>query len=139
MTAADALTLTDVHRTFGRTVALDGASCRVRSGTVHALLGENGAGKTTLMRIAFGLLSPDAGEFRIHGEAVRLASSRDAIARGLGMVHQHFMLVPAMSVTENVALGGRGRLVRAQVDARVRGIGAASGLALDPADRKSVV
>lgn len=133
MTAADALTLADVHRTFGRTVALDGASCRVRTGTVHALLGENGAGKTTLMRIAFGLLSPDAGEFRIRGEPVRLDSSRDAIARGLGMVHQHFMLVPAMSVTENVALGGRGRLVRAQVDARVRGIGTASGLALDPA------
>lgn len=130
--SAPALALTDVRRAFGRTVALDGASCVVRHGTVHALLGENGAGKTTLMRVAFGLLAPEHGEIRVHGEPVQLRSSRDAIARGLGMVHQHFMLVPAMTVAENVALGGRGRLDRARTAARIRAIGEASGLVLDP-------
>jgi ABC-type uncharacterized transport system ATPase subunit len=132
VSAPEALALRGVRRTFGRTVALDDATCLVRAGTVHALLGENGAGKSTLMRIAFGLLRPDAGELRLDGASVALRSSRDAIARGLGMVHQHFMLVPAMTVAENVALGGRGRLDRATVAARIRRIGEATGLVLDP-------
>jgi simple sugar transport system ATP-binding protein len=84
------------------------------------------------MRIAFGLLQPDAGELRIGGARVTLRSSREAIARGLGMVHQHFMLVPAMTVAENVALGGAGRLDRRAVAERIRTIGEASGLTLDP-------
>lgn len=135
MSAIAALTLTDVRRAFGRTVALDGATCLVHQGTVHALLGENGAGKTTLMRIAFGLLRPDGGEVRLHGERVTFRSSRDAIARGLGMVHQHFMLVPAMTVAENVALGERGRVDRRAIADRIRTIGDESGLSLDPAAR----
>ena len=133
--SAPALALTDIRRSFGRTLALDGASCVVRPGTVHALLGENGAGKTTLMRVAFGLLQPDAGTLSVHGTPVQLRSSREAIARGIGMVHQHFMLVPAMTVVENVALGGTGPLDRDATAARVRTIGAASGLALDPEAR----
>ena len=132
MTGTAALVLRDVRRAFGGTVALDGASCTVRRGTVHALLGENGAGKTTLMRIAFGLLAPDAGVVELDGTAVTLRSSRDAIARGVGMVHQHFMLVPALSAAENVALGGRGRLALAATAARMREIGAATGLVVDP-------
>ncbi len=135
MTGDEALVLRDVRRCFGRTVALDGASCTVRRGTIHALLGENGAGKTTLMRIAFGLLQPDAGELRLHGVPTTLRSSRDAIARGVGMVHQHFMLVPAMTVAENVALGAHGRYDRDATAARIVAIGRDSGLVLDPAAR----
>jgi len=131
----EALVLRDVRRSFGRTVALDGASCTVRRGTIHALLGENGAGKTTLMRIAFGLLAPDAGEIRIQGVPVTLRASRDGIALGLGMVHQHFMLVPAMTVAENVALGGRGRFDPKATAARIAAIGRESGLMIDPSAR----
>lgn len=135
MSGDEALVLRDVRRSFGRTVALDGASCTVRRGTIHALLGENGAGKTTLMRIAYGLLAPDAGEVRVNGAPVNLGSSRDGIALGLGMVHQHFMLVPAMTVAENVALGGRGRFDRDATATRIEALGRDSGLALDPRAR----
>ena len=128
----EALALEGIGRAFGRTIALDGASCVVRAGTVHALLGENGAGKTTLMRIAFGMLTADSGSLRVQGAEVRFTSSREAIARGIGMVHQHFMLVPAMTVAENVALGGRGRVDRDAIAARIRSIGTESGLTLDP-------
>lgn len=130
--SAPALALEGITQRFGPVVALDGASLTVRPGTVHALLGENGAGKSTLMRVAFGLTTPDAGTVRVRGAAVPLASARDAIAAGLGMVHQHFSLVGALTVAENVALGGRGRLDRAAVAARVRALGEAAGLALDP-------
>jgi len=132
VTVDEALVLRDVRRSFGRTRALDGASCVVRRGTIHALLGENGAGKTTLMRIAFGLLSAESGELRVDGSPVTLRSSRDGIALGLGMVHQHFMLVPAMTVAENVALGGRGRFDRDATARRIEAIGSDSGLILDP-------
>ena len=132
MSSGEALVLRDVRRAFGETQALDGATCRVRRGTVHALLGENGAGKTTLMRIAFGLLQPDSGELLIDGRPLRLRSSADAIAAGIGMVHQHFKLVGALTVAENVALGGRGRFDAHAVAERVRVIGRETGLALDP-------
>jgi len=135
VSADEALALEDVRHTFGRTRALDGASCRLRRGTVHALLGENGAGKSTLMKVAFGMLSPDAGTLRIAGTPTRLRSSRDAIARGIGMVHQHFMLVPALTVAENVALGGRGRFDPAQTSARIATLGERTGLVLDPRAR----
>src|SRR5207244_11359914 len=72
---------------------------------IHALLGENGAGKTTLMTILSGLVTPDDGEIRIDGTPVAMQGPADAIARGIGMVHQHFMLVPVLSVAENVVLG----------------------------------
>ncbi len=130
MTAA--LALRGIDKRFGVTTALTAAHCTIRRGTVHALLGENGAGKTTLMRIAFGLLRADAGELEVEGRAVRFRSSADAIAAGIGMVHQHFMLIPAMTVAENVALGGRGRFDARAAAARVRTIGAETGLHLDP-------
>src|ERR671914_1136141 len=97
--------LVDVVKRFGTLTALDRATLSVRSGTVHALLGENGAGKTTLMRIAFGMIRPDAGRLLVHGQVVAWHSPADAIAAGVGMVHQHFTLVPAMTVAENVELG----------------------------------
>jgi general nucleoside transport system ATP-binding protein len=131
-TARDALSLIGITRRFGATVALDDVSVSVQRGTVHALLGENGAGKTTLMSIAFGLVRPDAGRVEIDGERRQLRSASDAIAAGIGMVHQHFTSVPAMTVAENVALGGNG-LFRAAVARRtVEDIGATTGLLLDP-------
>ena len=130
-----ALELCDVSKRFGSVEALARASLRVRPGTVHALLGENGAGKTTLMRIAYGAMRPDAGSVFLDGIAADLRSSADAIARGLGMVHQHFALVPAMTVAENVALGMRGRYDAGAAAARVRALGQATGLVLDPGAR----
>ena len=133
--SATALALEDVHKAFGETRALDGARCRVRRGSVHALLGENGAGKTTLMRIAFGMLRADSGVVVRDGTRVQYASERDAIAAGIGMVHQHFMLIPAFTVAENVALGGRGRFDASAAAERVRRVGRDTGLTLDPTAR----
>jgi general nucleoside transport system ATP-binding protein len=93
------------------TLANDAIDLDVRRGEIHALLGENGAGKSTLMNILYGLVPPDAGEILIDGRAVTIRDPADAIARGIGMVHQHFMLVPVLSVAENVVLGNE--IVRA--------------------------
>ena len=71
---------------------------------MHALLGENGAGKSTLMNVLYGLYHPDEGEIVVNGEAVQMSSPREAISRGIGMVHQHFMLIPVMTVAENIVL-----------------------------------
>jgi simple sugar transport system ATP-binding protein len=122
--------LLGITRRFGKVTALNDVSLRLRQGSVHALLGENGAGKTTLMRVAFGLLSPDQGTVRAGGRAIE--SAQDAIRAGIGMVHQHFTNVPAMTVAENVALGGRGRLRAHEVRARVLDSGRRTGLVLDP-------
>jgi ABC-type uncharacterized transport system ATPase subunit len=136
--AAFALSACGITKTFGSTVALNDAHFDVRPGTVHALLGENGAGKTTLMRIAFGMLRPDAGTIEVRGTPRSWKSSADAITAGIGMVHQHFLLVPAMTVAENVSLGDRGFFggfdprVAAE---RVRRIGAETGLVLDASSR----
>lgn len=127
-----ALELDGLHKRFGAVEALAGASMRVRAGTVHALLGENGAGKTTLMRAVYGTLRADAGTISVDGVPVSFRTSADAIAQGIGMVHQHFTLVPAMTVAENVALGNRGRYDARAAAARVRDLGAQSGLVLDP-------
>jgi ABC-type uncharacterized transport system ATPase subunit len=126
------LVLQHVAKRFGSFPALVDASLSVRPGTVHALLGENGAGKTTLMRLAFGLLTPDAGECRVRGVARSLRSPADAIALGIGMVHQHFTIVPTMTVAENVALGGHGYFDLTSAEQRVRDVSAATGLHLDP-------
>jgi simple sugar transport system ATP-binding protein len=133
--AAPALALAHIVKRFGTTTALDDASFELRPGTVHALLGENGAGKTTLMHVAFGLVRPDSGAILLGGRAARLRSPADAIAAGIGMVHQHFTLVPAMTVAENLALGSRGLFRPAAANARVREIAALTGFALDPGAR----
>ncbi len=105
-----ALTLEHIDKWFGAVRALRDASLSIRRGTIHAVLGENGAGKTTLMRVAYGMATPDRGVVRVHGRVVRLRSPADAIERGIGMVHQHFTLVPTMTVAENLALGRRATL-----------------------------
>lgn len=126
------LELHEITKQFGRVVALDKVSLNVRRGRITALLGENGAGKTTLMRIAFGMIQPDAGWISINGIRRRIASPSDAIAAGIGMVHQQFSLVPVMTVAENVALGGRGKLSTSQTVGTLKRIALDTGLELDP-------
>jgi simple sugar transport system ATP-binding protein len=126
------LELASITKRFGRVTALDSASLSARRGTVHALLGENGAGKTTLMRIAFGMLRPDSGSISVDGAKRVFSSPSDAIGAGIGMVHQHFTLVPAMTVAENIALGGRGSFHPERVRARTRELASRTGLATDP-------
>ena len=99
------LELRGITKTFGGFTANDHIDLTVEPGQIHSLLGENGAGKSTLMNVLFGLLRPDEGEILIDGEVVTIHDSGDAVRRGIGMVHQHFMLVPVFSVTENVVLG----------------------------------
>ena len=132
MTPTAALSLEGISKRFGSTDALVTASLAVRAGTVHALLGENGAGKTTLMRVAYGMIRPDHGSIRIDGRIVRIGSPRDAINAGLGMVHQHFTIVGAMTVAENVALGGSGRFHPRLVADRIRTLGISTGMTLEP-------
>ena len=133
--ASPALALESVSKRFGTVDALVSASLVVRSGTVHALLGENGAGKSTLMRIAYGLVRADTGTVAVRGRPENFVGARRAIAQGIGMVHQHFTLVPVMTVAENIALGGRGLLDTERLAERVREIAARTGFALDPAAR----
>src|SRR5262249_58960717 len=90
---------------FGDLVANDRISLTVEPGEIHALLGENGAGKSTLMNVLYGLLQPDEGEILVDGKPIKIKGPGDAIAAGIGMVHQHFMLVPVFTVTDNVMLG----------------------------------
>ena len=128
-----------IVKAFGDVVANDGVSLSIEAGSIHALVGENGAGKTTLMKILYGLYQPDAGTIRIAGEAVRLRSPADALARGLGMVHQHFMLVRPLTVAENITLGREptsGPLLdTAGAATAVRALSDRYGLAVDPAAR----
>jgi general nucleoside transport system ATP-binding protein len=99
------LELRGITKRFGPLVANDGISLSVAPGQVHALLGENGAGKTTLMNVLYGLTQPDEGDIVIDGKPAKFGSPRDAIEAGIGMVHQHFMLVPVFTVADNVTLG----------------------------------
>ncbi|WP_440709785.1 ABC transporter ATP-binding protein [Herbiconiux sp. YIM B11900] len=135
-TAAPAVELIGIGKRFGAVVANDGVDLVLRRGSVHAVMGENGAGKSTLMSMLFGLLEPDAGEIRVDGETVRFSGPLDAIAAGLGMVHQHFRLFDSMTVAENVVYGAeprrRGRLDRAAAAARVRELSDRYGLETDP-------
>ena len=97
--------LTDIHKSFGPVRANRGASLEVATGEIHALVGENGAGKSTLMRILSGMFQPNGGSVEVNGKDVSGWSTAEAIRAGVGMVHQHFMLVPTLTVTENVTLG----------------------------------
>jgi len=101
---APALELRGITKRFPGVVANDGIDFDLRRGEVHALLGENGAGKSTLMNILYGLYRPDEGEIRINGAPVTMGSPKEAIEAGIGMVHQHFMLIPVMTVAENIVL-----------------------------------
>ncbi len=109
--------LTGIEKRFGSVSALDGAKLELLAGEVHGVLGANGAGKTTLLNILGGMLRPDAGTIELGGSVVTLASPRDAWRHGIALVHQHFTLVPTLSVVENLALGvGRGTSVRAEAE-----------------------
>src|SRR5688500_12103388 len=105
----NAVEMTGITKRFAGVVANDKVDFAVRSGEVHALLGENGAGKSTLMSILAGLYRPDEGSITLHGRPAQLHSPRDAIAHGIGMVYQHFMLVDSLTVAENAMLGQKGR------------------------------
>ena len=105
--ASAAVRLHDVYKRFGSVQALRGSTLSLRPGEVHAVLGENGAGKTTLLRILAGLSPPDSGELFVAGQPTRFPTSRDAWSAGIGLVHQHFTLVPRFTVLENLALGVR--------------------------------
>jgi simple sugar transport system ATP-binding protein len=131
------LELVDITKRFGQLVANDGVSLTVEEGEIHGLLGENGAGKTTLMNVLFGMLQPDAGEIRIGGKTVRILSPGDAVGAGIGMVHQHFMLVEVFTVAENVVLGSeptKGKIFydRRKAAANIRRLSVEYGLEVDP-------
>src|SRR5881275_2406953 len=99
------LELRNITKRFGAVLANDGVSIKVQSGTIHSIVGENGAGKSTAMRIAYGFYTADGGEILIDGQVREIRTPHDAIALGIGMVHQHFMLVEPMTVAENIVLG----------------------------------
>ena len=135
------LRMSGVSKSFGPVRALDDADFELAAGEVHGLVGGNGAGKTTLMNVLYGLYRPDTGDIRVGGEEVHVRSPRDAMAHGIGMVHQHLLQVPVYSVVENVVLGTSesGGLRRAA--RRIAEISDRFGLAVDPrarTDRLSV-
>jgi simple sugar transport system ATP-binding protein len=135
---APRLLMRHITKTFPGVVANDGVTLAVQAGEVHALLGENGAGKTTLMHILYGLCQPDAGEILIRGQAVRLRSPRAAIALGIGLVPQHFLLVRRHTVVENIALGLPGTRFfwpARRLEQRLRDLGEHYGLAVEPRAR----
>ena len=102
------LEIEGLSKSFGTVHANKDISLRVERGEIVALLGENGAGKSTLVKQIFGLMTPDAGTISIKGDSTRIKDPKDAIRRGIGMVHQHFQLVPVMTVAENMMLGHEG-------------------------------
>jgi ABC-type uncharacterized transport system ATPase subunit len=137
---APLLELKGITKRFPGVVANDHVDFELRRGEVHALLGENGAGKSTLMNILYGLYHPDEGEIRLKGKPLRISSPREAIDVGIGMVHQHFMLIPVMTVAENIVLATEPTkagivLDFAQARKRVEEIAAQFNFAIDPGAR----
>jgi general nucleoside transport system ATP-binding protein len=130
------LEMRGIRKEFPGVVANDDVNLDIRRGEVHALLGENGAGKSTLMNILCGLYRPDAGQILLQGKRVEFGSARDAIQVGIGMVHQHFMLIPVMTVAENIVLGVEPRdgflLDERGAEKRVADLSKRFGLAVDP-------
>lgn len=130
-----AVEMLDIVKRFPGVVANDGITLEVRQGEIHALLGENGAGKSTLMNILFGLHTPDEGQVFVNGKPATFEGPRQAVRAGLGMVHQHFMLIPRFTVTENVILGAEGpvtMLDRTAASQRVAELARSYGLDIDP-------
>ncbi len=139
-TPAPVLEMRGITKTYPGVVANADINLTLRSGEIHALLGENGAGKTTLMNILYGLAVPDSGEILLDGHAASIESPHDAIAQGISMVHQHFMLIPVLSVADNILLGeepmaGPIFLDRAGARRRIRELGKRFGWEIDPDQR----
>ena len=138
---AVAVSLRNIEKSFGPVRANRGASLEVARGEIHALVGENGAGKSTLMRVLSGMYAPTAGTMRVNGRDVTGWTTARAIAAGVGMVHQHFMLVPTLTVAENVVLGreitSAGRLDRGAAERAVAELGTRTGLEVAPNRRVS--
>ena len=139
-----ALEMRGITKRYPGVVANDHIDLDLRAGEIHALLGENGAGKTTLMNILYGLARPDEGEILLDGQPVSISGPSDAIARGISMVHQHFMLVPVLTVAENIVLGQesmRDRLFldRREASRRIRELANRFGFDLDPDARVSTL
>src|SRR6185312_3604872 len=135
--AAPALEMRGITKRYPGVVANDGIDLEIRPGEIHALLGENGAGKSTLMNILYGLATPDEGEILLDGSAVTIKGPSDAIERGISMVHQHFMLVPVLSVADNILLGeetmaNRIFLDRKEARRRIVELGKRFGFEIDP-------
>ena len=134
-----AIRMSGIDKSFGPVEANRGASLEVMPGEIHALVGENGAGKSTLMKILGGLLAPDAGKMEVNGRDVTGWSTPDAINAGIGIVHQHFMLVPTLTVAENIVLGmeptKRGMFDGARADTEVERLGRDTGLVIAPTRR----
>jgi general nucleoside transport system ATP-binding protein len=134
-TSSPAVEMRGITKRFPGVMANQAIDFEVKTGEIHALLGENGAGKTTLMNILCGLYEPDAGEIWLNGQLVRMRSPRDAIAAGIGMVHQHFMLVEPFTVAENIVLGATRSLLREspkRLNLRLQKLVDRYGLRLDP-------
>ena len=132
-----AVEMHDITKTWPGVVANDHVNLAVHQGEIHALVGENGAGKTTLMNILYGLIHPDSGEILINGQPAHISGPRDAIRLGIGMVHQHFMLIPPLTVAENIVLGREPGGLRSAYDinqarADIRDLSKRYGLAIDP-------
>jgi ABC-type uncharacterized transport system ATPase subunit len=143
MADAPLLELRGITKQFPGVLANDRVDFELAKGEVHALLGENGAGKSTLMNILYGLYHPDEGEILLNGRAVRIGSPRDAIDLGIGMVHQHFMLIPVMTVAENIVLANEPTngpfLDLAGAEERVRELSTQFGLAVRPDARVAAI
>ena len=125
-----------ISKSFAGFRALDNVNIKIAKGAIHAILGENGAGKTTLMNILYGLYRPDEGQIVLDGRPLKMTSPRDAIANGIGMIHQHFMLVDTLSVTENIMLGLSGGVRPANLkfhEARINALSKKVNFAIDPA------
>jgi general nucleoside transport system ATP-binding protein len=139
-----ALELRGITKRFGALTANDAVDLQLRRGEIHALLGENGAGKSTLMNVVYGMLTPDEGEILVDGSEVSIASPREAMDHGIGMVFQHFMLIPVMTVAENLVLGNEGKAKNGLLDLagakrRTRELSEKYGLKVDPDARVSDV
>lgn len=134
-----AVEMLGITKIFPRVTALDNVNLKVKKGTVHALLGENGAGKSTLMKVLYGLYDQDAGEIKINGKPTQIRNPKDALNNGIGMVHQHFMLVENFTVGENIVLGneitdGPQKLAFKKTDKIITDLGKKFGLEVNPRD-----
>jgi simple sugar transport system ATP-binding protein len=131
--------LINITKRFGNVVANDNVTIDIRAGEIHSLLGENGAGKTTLMNILYGLYKPNSGQILIDGQAVTISNPQHALAHGVGMVHQHFMLVPSLTVSENYAIGQTSILSKLSVREFERKVAEDSARVALPIEAKALV